>query len=195
MRLGRALVEHRATGEVKYYDSKRRTGPALYPPKLGLPVPLPDGAENFEGFEAHGGWIASAPDLVRFASAFDRPQRCPILSARAIETMWERPLGLAGHGANGKPRPAFYACGWNVRPASKAGRNTWHTGIIAGTSSLLVRRFDGLNWAVLFNTEAGPKGRAPADIIDQQLHAAADAVKSWPDVDLFDRYLRPTGRP
>ena len=191
MKLGRALAENRAKNEVQYYDSKHRTGPALYPPKIGKPVPLPYGAENFEGFEAHGGWIASAPDLVRFASAFDQPARCPILSARAIETMWERPLGLAGYDANGKPLDSFYACGWSVRPVGKTGRNTWHTGGIAGTSSLLVRRFDGLNWAVLFNTDAGPKGKAPADLIDPLLHDAADAVKSWPDVDLFGRYLGP----
>ena len=189
MKLGRALAENRAKGEVKYYDSKHRTGPSLYPPKLGEPVPLQYGGENFEGFEAHGGWIASAPDLVRFASAFDQPARCPILSEPSIETMFERPPGRAGHDADGKPLDAFYACGWDVRPFGKNGRNTWHNGSIAGTSTLLVRRFDGLNWAVLFNTDANSKGKAPADLIDSPLHKAADAVKSWPDVDLFPRFL------
>jgi N-acyl-D-amino-acid deacylase len=191
MKLGRALAEHRAKGEVKYYDPKHGTGPALYPPKIGQPVPIPYGAENFEGFEAHGGWIASAPDLVRFGSAFDQPGRCPILSERSIETMWERPLGRAGYDANGKPTDAYYSCGWDVRPVGKAGRNTWHGGGITGTSTLLVRRWDGLNWAVLFNTDADSKGKAPADLIDSPMHGAADAVKSWPDIDLFEKHLNP----
>ncbi len=190
MKLGRALAEHRSKGEVRYYDPKRRTGPALYPPHVGQSVPLQYGAENFEGFEAHGGWIASAPDLVRFASAFDQPARCPILSERGIETMWERPPGRAGQDANGKPADNFYACGWSVRPVGKNGRNTWHNGGITGTSTLLVRRFDGLNWAVLFNTDADHKGKAPADEIDSPMHAAADAVKAWPDIDLFETFLR-----
>jgi CubicO group peptidase (beta-lactamase class C family) len=189
MKLGRALAEHRTKGEVKYYDPKHRTGPSLYPPHVGQPVPLPYGAENFEGFEAHGGWIASAPDLVRFASTFDRPAQCPILSERGIETMWERPPGPAGRDANGKPADNFYACGWSVRPVGKTGRNTWHNGGITGTSTLLVRRADGLNWAVLFNTDADPKGKAPADVIDPLIHAAADEVRNWPDVDLFEKYL------
>jgi CubicO group peptidase (beta-lactamase class C family) len=188
IKLGRALAEHRAKNEVKYYDLKHRTGPCLYPPKIGQPVPLPYGAENFEGFESHGGWIASAPDLVRFASAFDQPARCPILSEHGIETMWERPPGLAGYGADGKPSEMFYACGWDVQPIGKSGRNTWHSGGISGTSTLLVRRSDGLNWAVLFNTDEDPKGKAPADLIDPLVHKAADAVKVWPDIDLFEKY-------
>jgi N-acyl-D-amino-acid deacylase len=191
MKLGRALAEHRAKNEVKYYDLKHRTGPALYPPKIGQPVPLQYGAENFEGFEAHGGWIASAPDLVRFASAFDQPDRCKILSEKTIETMWERPLGSAGYDAKGKPLDAFYSCGWSVRPISKNSRNTWHDGGITGTSLLLVRRSDGLNWAVLFNTDEDPKGKAPADLIDPLIHKAADDVTSWPEIDLFSRFLDP----
>jgi CubicO group peptidase (beta-lactamase class C family) len=189
MKLGRALAENRTKGEVMYYDPKHGTGPALYPPKIGQPVPIPYGAENFEGFESHGGWIASAPDLVRFASAFDQPRRCPILSERGIETMWERPPGRAGRDAHGKPADVFYACGWEVRPVGATGRNTWHNGGITGTSTLLVRRFDGLNWGVLFNTNADAKGKAPADEIDTPMHAAADAVKSWPTLDRFDKYL------
>src|SRR5262249_17746773 len=35
MRLGRALLEDRAKGEVRYYDSRKRTGPALVGPHVG----------------------------------------------------------------------------------------------------------------------------------------------------------------
>lgn len=190
-KLGRALPEQRAAGEVRYYDSQHRTAKCLYPPRLGQTVPVQYGAENFDGFEAHGGWIASAVDLVRFASAFDDPEACPILSAKAIETTFARPDGRAGHEADGKASAAYYGCGWDVRPVGRRGRNTWHAGLIAGTSTLLVRRWDGLNWAVLFNTDADAKGKHPAGEIDGPMHEAADAVKSWPDHDLFPQYLDP----
>jgi N-acyl-D-amino-acid deacylase len=185
MQLGHALAGERAKGEVAYYDSRGRTGPAVVGPHIGRTVPLPDGAENFEAFAAHGGWIASAPDLVRFASAFDDPARCPILSAKGIETMFARPPGLAGHDASGQPTKSYYGCGWLVRPVGDKGKfNSWHTGLISGTSTLVVRRFDGLHWAALFNTEASSAGKQPAGLIDPLLHGVADKVKHWPDQEI-----------
>ncbi len=143
--LGRALIENRVKGEVKYYDAKKRMGPALYPPRLKQQVPLQYGAENLEAFEAHGGWIASAVDLAKFATAFDNPVKSPILRAKTIETMWARPNGAAGAETDGKPKAAFYGCGWTVRPVGNTGKsNDWHTGFIAGTEALLVRRWDGI---------------------------------------------------
>ena len=182
MQLGHALLEQRAVGEVKYYDFRGRVGPAVTGPHIGQMVPLPYGAENFEAYAAHGGWIASAPELVRFAAAFDDPARCPILSAKSIEAMFARPPGLAGHEADGKPKASYYGCGWLVRPVGDNGKfNSWHNGFISGTSTLLVRRFDGLHWAVLFNTNANPAGKQPASLIDPLMHGVADKVKHWPD--------------
>lgn len=173
MELGRALPEHRAKNEVSYYDSKQTTGRCLYPPRVRKRVPFPDGAGNLEAYEAHGGWIAAAPDLVAFASAFDVPALCPILSRRAIRTMWQRPPG--GPGANPQ---VWYGCGWNVRPQGSGPNafNTWHTGLISGTSTLLVRRSDGWNWAALFNTERSSNGKVLSGLIDPLLHKAVDEV-------------------
>src|SRR6266568_100072 len=42
---------------------------------------------------------------------------------------------------------------------------------------------DGLDWAVLFNTDVDPKGKNLTDLIDPKLHQAADAVKKWPYAD------------
>ncbi|HEV3385321.1 MAG TPA: serine hydrolase domain-containing protein [Gemmata sp.] len=189
--LGRALPEHRPPTEVKYYDSKKRKGACLYPPRMGEQVPLPNGGENQEGFEAHGGWIASPVDLVRFASAFDYDRKSPLLSDDSIKEMWARPPGPAGFGPGKKKKDAYYGCGWDVRPIGNTGKaNTWHNGLIAGSSTMLVRRFDGLNWAVLFNTDANHKAEEPAGEIDEPMHEAADAVKRWPDVDLFEKFPR-----
>lgn len=192
MRLGRGLPENRAKGEVNYYDSKKRTGPCLYPPKVGERVPLPDGANNIEGYEAHGGWIASAIDLVRFACAFDSGKRSPLLAAKSIQEMWARPAGAAGYGPKNQPKASYYGCGWSVRPVGDSGRVTaWHTGLIPGTSTLLVRRHDGFNWAVLFNTEANAEGKTLSTLIDSPMHESAAAVQKWPTIDLFAKF--PTG--
>jgi len=186
MALGKGLPEKRARAEVRYYDSKERKGTCLYPPRAGQSVPLPDGAENIEGFEAHGGWVASAVDLVRFAAALDYGHTSPLLSAESIKEMWARPAGLE---PNKKPKDVYYGCGWSVRPVGNTGKaNTWHSGLISGASTLLVRRWDGLNWAVLFNTDATGKGEQPVNLIDGPMHAAADAVKKWPGGDLFEKY-------
>jgi N-acyl-D-amino-acid deacylase len=151
-------------------------------------VPFPDGAENVEGFEAHGGWVSSPIDLLRFAMVLDGVKKSPI-SEQAIKDTVARPDGLAGHDAKGKPLDVYYGCGWSVRPIGNKGKfTTWHNGLISGTSTLLVRRSDGLSWAVLFNTDCNPKGDQPASLIDGPMHEAADAVKKWPDVDLFDKF-------
>jgi len=177
--LGRALPENRPADEVRYYDAKRTTGVCLYPPRAGERVPFPDGAGNVEGYEAHGGWVASAVDLVRFASAFDDPARSPLLSAASVRAMWDRPAGLAGHDADGKPKPAYYGLGWNARPGD-AGATAWHSGLISGTSTLLARRPDGFSWAVLFNTDRGTDGRVLSGVIDPLVHRAVAGVTAWP---------------
>jgi len=188
MKLGKTLPEGRAKDEVKYYDEKDREGPAVMG-DIGASVPLPYGAWCLEAMDAHGGWIASAPDLVRFASAFDKPQRCSILSIAGITTMFARPCGAAGYEDDGSPKSHYYGCGWSVRPAGSSGANTWHTGALAGTSTLLVRRHDGLSWAVLFNTRKGTAGKNLSSVIDPLLHEAANAVVTWPDHDLFSTFF------
>ena len=51
VRLGKGAIQGRARDEVKYYDSKNRTGRAIVGPNIGKSVPFPYGAENFDGFE------------------------------------------------------------------------------------------------------------------------------------------------
>jgi CubicO group peptidase (beta-lactamase class C family) len=190
MQLGTNLLKDRAAGEVKYYDSSHRTGRAISGPKIGEEAPLPYGVECIETMDANGGWIASAVDLVRFAVALDDPKRCPILSDESIQPMLAPPPGLVGHGPKGRPKPEYYACGWDVRPAvGQPGKYTkWHGGMLAGSSTLLVCRDDGINWAVLFNSDAGKDGKEYAGLIDPLLHKPASEIKDWPDADLFSRF-------
>jgi N-acyl-D-amino-acid deacylase len=46
---------------------------------------------------------------------------------------------------------------------------------------MLVRRHDGIDWAVLFNRDFNPKKKSLTGLIDGPLHEAADAVKEWPE--------------
>jgi CubicO group peptidase (beta-lactamase class C family) len=114
-KLGRALLEDRAKNEVRYSDSRNGTGKCLYPPKLGETVPTVYGAMNLEAYEAHGGWIATAEEMARFAAAFHDPKRCPLLNEKSIGTMWTRPAGATG--------PVYYALGWQVRPTGGAAES------------------------------------------------------------------------
>lgn len=190
MRLGKTLPDGRAEGEVKYYDEQNRTARAVVGPQPRKQVPLPYGAFNLEAMDAHGGWIASAVDLVRFASTFDDPAQSKLLKAESIRTMFARPEKEPGLKADGEPKSTYYGCGWSVVVTdNKERQNHFHAGALDGTATLLVRRGDGLNWAVLFNTRNDPAGNYLGYGIDPYLHRAADKVKEWPANDLFEKHL------
>jgi CubicO group peptidase (beta-lactamase class C family) len=185
--LGHTLTT--AKNEVKYIDEKHRKGNAVVGPNFGKPVPLPYGAWYLEAMDSHGGWISTAPDLVRFASDFDRPQTSKVLDAASIKTMFAPPDGPAGHKKDGKVKNTYYACGWQIVSAGGGKVNTFHAGALDGTGTLLVRRADGLCWAVLFNTCNNARGKSLTDLIDPLVHQAADKVTRWPERNLFEKGL------
>ena len=192
MRLGRNLLSDRAPGEVRYYDAKKRTAPAISGPELGQPVPLPYGGEAIETMDANGGWIASAIDLVRFATALEYPEHSKLLKLDSIRTMLARPDGPPGRKRNGDLKNTFYSCGWNVRPSDpEQNRYTrWHDGLLAGSSTLLVTRPDRIGWAILFNSDSDAEGKRLASTIDPLLHGPASQIKEWPEIDLFREKYR-----
>jgi CubicO group peptidase (beta-lactamase class C family) len=170
MRLGRTLLEQRAPGEVRYYPENGTLARPVFESLKSKKLPLPYGGFCLEAMDAHGGWLASAPDLVRFATSIDK-----ILDEKSRALMVERPATLPS-------TPAYYACGWMVRPVGRGKMNLWHNGSLPGTSTLLVIRNDGLVWAALFNDRSRGEGK-----IDAALHKAADGVAEWPSGDLFKR--------
>lgn len=180
MALGRTLLDHRSPKESRYYASG--LGPSVFESTAPI-VPRPYGAWFLEPMAAHGGWIATATDLVRLAAALDDSNIRPF-SEEALDLMIEAPTGSVGHDDDGSRKDVYYGFGWKVRHVNDQGDvNLWHLGSLDGTSSILVRRYDGLVWAALFNSRArvGPESQEPAAAIDSLLHRAAAQVVEWPE--------------
>ena len=177
MRLGGSLPGARAPGEVRYYDPGTAT--SVFPG--GERVPFPYGGFHLEAMDAHGGWIASAADLLRFVTAVDGlPTRPDVLRRATIDTMTARPPAPLWEGS-----PVYYAQGWLVRPAEG---NWWHDGSLPGTASIVVRTGGGLAWVALFNARAMLPGSAFEAQIDGAMWRAVRGVTAWPAHDLFARY-------
>jgi N-acyl-D-amino-acid deacylase len=189
MQMGREMPENRARNEVHYYDRKKQKGACLYPPRRGQVVPVMDGAFNYEAHDSFGGWLASAVDLVRYASSFDDPEKSPILKASSIETMFERPDGAAGN-EGGQPRPTYYGCGWSVRPLTVNKWNAWHEGLMPGSCAAVYRYGAvGVCWAVVFNMDLTPQNTPLSMAFEGVFGQAGAKVTAWPDKDLFPMYL------
>lgn len=102
--------------------------------------------------DSHGGWIASPTSLIRFLISL------PVLLRQESHEVMLAP----------SPLEAGYARGWRVN-----SRGThWHTGSLAGTTTIMVRTTGGLCWAVLCNGRdrgvgnyAGPIDRMMWDIV------------------------------
>lgn len=100
------------------------------------------GGENPYGpdvarMDAHGGWVATAIDLVRFAVHVNGiGGASALLTPAAVTSM------LTASSSN-----ARYARGWAVN----AVPNRWHAGSLPGTRSLLVTASNGMSWSALCN--------------------------------------------
>jgi CubicO group peptidase (beta-lactamase class C family) len=134
----------------------------------GEQVPAAYGGFQLEAMNAHGGWLFSARDLVRLVLAADGfASRPDLLSAATLRTMVQ-PSEAA----------CSYAKGWMVD-----GSSWWHSGLLDGTASLVVRTASGYNWAILLNTSTNS-----AQFWDD-LYALGGRLlagtASWPTHDLF----------
>jgi len=135
----------RAAGEVMYYGQ--------------------DGDDpynlNIRRMDSHGGWIATPSDLVQFAMHVDGFSETPnILKKRTIEIM-----------TTPSTVNPLYAKGWSVTPQP----NWWHSGLLPGTTTIMVRTATGLCWAALANTRT--QGMLGA--LDDMMWTMVRAVPVW----------------
>jgi N-acyl-D-amino-acid deacylase len=187
MVLGKTRPDGRQPGEVRYYDTGVYR--SVFADDRGAEVAEPYGAWCVEAMDAHGGWLASAVDLARFACAFDRPESCPILKAETVRLMFADRGAPSETTENGKKVTRQYALGWQVRDIEGAVEAR-HTGSLPGTSTILIRRADGKNIAVLFNSRHSALAPRLSGAIDQELSPLLDSFADWPEGNSFEASAR-----
>ena len=186
MRIGKTLESGRFDGEVRYHVDGERVGLSVFDKDLGRRVSRAYGAWYLEAMDSHGGWIASAVDMARFASALQSPGRKPFLKPGSLKEMFAPPAAPVSRKKDGAVEDVYYGLGFQVRELGEGRMNQWHSGSLPGTSTLLVRRFDGMVWAVMFNSRRPCDGTSPASAIDRLVHEAVNEVQEWPKGDLFE---------
>jgi CubicO group peptidase (beta-lactamase class C family) len=147
MRIAGNTRAERAAAEVAYYG---QGGEDPYAIKVAR-------------MDSHGGWLASAGDLVRFAVHVDGFDDAP--STLAAETIR---LMTTSTAANPE-----YARGWQVNHR----HNWWHAGTLPGTVAIMVRTASGLCWAALANSRR--RGAGMEGALDAMMWEMARKVPAW----------------
>jgi N-acyl-D-amino-acid deacylase len=164
-------LENRQPDEVRYYHPD--DGKSVFASDLGSTVPSAYGSWCLEAMDSHGGWIASADDLVRFINAipFDG-NLAAAAESRAVLTPTSARLILAAPQSDDAAKDSYYGLGWTIRPAGDGSYTVWHTGSLPGTATELTRRADGRCFAILINSRSGSGGKNPLNDFTRAIHRA-----------------------
>jgi hypothetical protein len=159
--------------EVRYYEHAASI-PKLSVYGSGDIVPASYGGNDIESLGGAGAWIATAPDLMKFMLAVDGLDYNPdILSESSVRQMTDATNGYA-------------PLGWKTAFANGVW---WRTGFYPGTTSMMKRLPNGVEWVVLMNTSAW-NGPELTNDINALMNRVFSQVKEWPDIDLL-RYSVP----
>lgn len=183
MQLGRTRREERAPGEVSYVNLPDQADVPSVFPGVGY-VPLAYGGYSMEGLDAHGGWIGTAEDQIRFATAVDGQRGRAILKPETVELMLDTPVPQAtGAEGAGNARAVSGLC-WTV--LQHASGVSWaHAGALEGTcAAWIIRRPDGSAISFVFNSLPTDYSGFFGDIMPA-LNRTADGIAAWPASDLF----------
>jgi CubicO group peptidase (beta-lactamase class C family) len=169
MHIGRSFYDERFPYEVRYYDLPGSSLIWSYNGSGDL-LPIEYGGNNMELLGAAGGWVASAPELAKLIVAIDGfDSRPDILSKRSIQYMTR---------AKKHTRKLI---GWR----GTDGYGTWwRTGTLSGTTALVMRHGNGINWVVLMNTTPKKRSRIHNEL-SRTMFRALRSVDDWADFDLF----------
>ncbi len=185
LRQARARKSERATGEVAYHSGY--TAPSVLDPS-GTILPVEYGGSiNEDHLDAYGGWVGSAPDLLRWATNLDDPSAPDaILDQASLARTFALPENYPLPYQDGE---YYYASGWAVRHYAGAGYTTWHAGSLPSTSSYVVRVWNGYEIVILLNRRDEGNADAMTSAMDAVVWNSLSQVTSWPSHDLFPRYL------
>jgi CubicO group peptidase (beta-lactamase class C family) len=183
-RIGGSVENQRAEGEVHYYDVHDAKGLAVVGPGAGKEhVPISYGTWRQETLDSHGGWIASAVDLVKFAAAFDlteggRKTRGGLLKAATARLMFS-PQAAINRPEGGGPSNSYYGLGWMLKNENDL-LVARHGGALACTAASLMHFPDGTNLAMLTNLGQSPDGKFLGRSLEEPLTKLVREVKTWP---------------
>lgn len=165
IRLGKNLLADKQEREGEYnspYTTLSAYGTGQY-------VPWQYGGASVEAMDAHGGWIATARDLVRLFTAFDGfSSRPDILSPATLQIMTTPSANFS-----------IYAKGIQVKP----GGTWWHAGALFGLYSWMARNSNEVVWAVIMNKRSDDPTFENAV---SNLGSCANSTATFPAHDLFD---------
>lgn len=148
MQIGPSDKKNRVYKEVVYYNAN------------GNPYSL-----KMNKMDAHGGWIGSSVDLMRFIVRVDgQTSKKDIIKSSTFDSMTTSTLN------NG------YAKGWSVN--GSASRMS-HSGGMSGTSTILKKMNNSISYVILCNSSGN--GSALKKAIEEGI----DAIGIWPNLDLF----------
>ena len=167
MHIGKNLLSEKQEREVEYVGNGY-TNISCY--GTGQSVPWEYGGFSINAMDAHGGWIASARDMLKLLVAVDGFTTKPdILNATTINSM-------VTPSANNQ----YYAKGWSVN----AYNNWWHTGAVDGTATEQVRTAGGYTWIILLNKRNITYSNFWSDM-DNLGWNIISATSTWPTHDLM----------
>ncbi len=175
MRIGGSRSGELAHNESRYYDfpGAERGRSVWNEPGIAGPHRY-----SIPTLDAHGGWIASAADLLRFTTLFDgRAARRDLINRQSISLVHARPTFAPPV----SEAPNYYGLGWSFREREDGQfRNWFHSGSLPGTMAMLIRSDNGITWAALFNLRPKDSGNAFKDL-DATMWTAIRDVSKWPE--------------
>ena len=138
-----------------------------------------------------GNWLASVVDLARFLTAVSGAGGKPLLSAAARQQMLALPPPPLAPRRSG----SHVGLGWDSVTEEAAGAHFQKLGSAAGGRAYIEHRPDGIDWVVLLNSDGQAPDRPPAaeEIIDK-IRRAIDAMRDWPDRNLFEGPATPEAK-
>ena len=183
MVIGGTTLEERKADEVRYYSPPGLAPRVSVYPDVGY-VPVAYGTFYMPALDAHGGWIGTAEDLVRFSLAVDEARGEALLAPETVTAMETTPRPPSAAAGAGNVDEAL-GLGWNSLPVD--GGYEWsHAGALEGsTASWVVRKPGGTALAFNFNSLPQDYPSFFGDIISaiQQLLAS---TTEWPETDQFE---------
>lgn len=165
----RNLSYQKAPFEVTYYEpAGLPLRPSIY--GTGEMVPVTYGGNDIETLGGAGGWLATAPDLMRLLLAVDGfSYNDDILTEESVNFMTD---------LNNR----FAPVGWKT---TYIDGNWIRTGSFSGTAGMIKRQPDGISWVVLLNSSAwnGPEINS---YINRMMSKVLSQIGEWPDHNLFE---------